>query len=68
MVERLNEIIELSLDLEPSEELGLAIRELMEEVVQLQLRVAELMRFIDSRRQAEVERLHTRFAKVVRSI
>jgi hypothetical protein len=35
MVERLNEIIELSLDLEPSEELGLAIRELMEEVVRL---------------------------------
>ena len=43
MVERLNEIIELSLDLEPSEELGLAIRELMEEVVRLQLRVAELI-------------------------
>ena len=47
MVERLNEIIELSLDLEPSEELGLAIREVMEEVVRLQLRVGELMRFID---------------------
>ncbi len=32
-VERLHEIIELTLNLEPPEELGLTVRELMEEVV-----------------------------------
>ncbi len=47
-VERLQEIIELTLDLEPPEELGLAIQELVEEVVRLQLRVADLGRFIES--------------------
>ena len=31
-VERLQEIIELALDLEPPEELGLAIQELVEEI------------------------------------
>ncbi len=47
-VERLQEIIELTLDLEPPEELGLAIQELVEEVVRLQLRVADLVRFIET--------------------
>ena len=47
MVERLNEIIELSLDLEPSEELGLAIRELMEEVVSAPTEGGRVNRFID---------------------
>ncbi len=47
-VERLQEIIELTLELEPPEELGLAIQELVEEVVRLQLRVADLVKFIES--------------------
>ena len=47
-VERLQEIIELTLDLEPPEELGLAIQELVEEVFRLQLRVADLVRFIET--------------------
>ncbi len=47
-VERLQEIIELTLDLEPPEELGLAIQELVEEAVRLQLRVANLVRFIET--------------------
>ena len=49
-VERLQEIIELTLELEEEipEEIGLAIQELVEEVVQLQLRVADLVRFIES--------------------
>ncbi len=47
-VERLQEIIELTLELEPPEELGLAIQELVEEVVRLQLRVADLVRIIES--------------------
>ena len=47
-VERLQEIIELTLELEPPEELGLAVQELVEEVVRLQLRVADLVRFIES--------------------
>ena len=49
-VERLQEIIELTLELEEEipDEIGLAIQELVEEVVRLQLRVADLMRFIES--------------------
>ncbi len=47
-VERLQEIIELTLELEPPEELGLAVQELVEEVVRLQLRVADLVRFIET--------------------
>ena len=49
-VERLQEIIDLTLELEEDipEEIGLAIQELMEEVVQLQMRVADLVRFIES--------------------
>ena len=49
-VERLQEIIELTLELEEEipEEIGLAIQELVEEVVRLQLRVADLVRFIES--------------------
>jgi len=49
-VERLQEIIELTLELEEeiTEEIGLAIQELVEEVVQRQLRVADLVRFIES--------------------
>ncbi len=47
-VERLQEIIELTLELEPPEELGLAIQELVEEVVRLQLREADLTRIIQS--------------------
>ncbi len=53
MVERLREIIELTLDMEPPEELGIAIQELVEEVVRLQLRVADLVRFIDTEKEAE---------------
>ena len=52
-VERLQEIIELTLDLEPPEELGLAIQELVEEVVRLQLRVADLVKFIESEGEEE---------------
>ncbi len=47
-VERLQEIIELTLDLEPPEELGLAVQELVEEVIRFQLRVADLVRFIET--------------------
>ena len=45
-VERLQEILELILDLDPPEELGLAVQVLVEEVVRRQLRVADLVRFI----------------------
>ena len=49
-VERLQEIIDLTLELEEDipEEIGLAIQELVEEVVRLQLRVADLVRFIET--------------------
>ena len=49
-VERLQEIIELTLELEEEipDEIGLAIQELVEEVFRLQLRVADLVRFIES--------------------
>ncbi len=49
-VERLQEIIELTLELEKEipEEIGLAVQELVEEAVRLQLRVADLVRFIES--------------------
>ena len=49
-VERFQEIIELTLELEKEipEEIGLAVQELVEEVVRLQLRVADLVRFIES--------------------
>ena len=49
-VERLQEIIDLTLELEEDipEEIGLAIQELVEEVVRLQLRVADLVKFIES--------------------
>ena len=49
-VERLQEIIDLTLELEEDipEEIGLAIQELVEEVVRLQVRVADLVRFIES--------------------
>ncbi len=49
-VERLQEIIELTLELEEDvpEEIGLAIQELVEEVVRLQLRVADLVKFIET--------------------
>ncbi len=42
--------IELALELEENipEEIGLAVQELVEEVVRLQLRVADLVRFIES--------------------
>ena len=56
-VERLQEIIELTLELEPPEELGLAIQELVEEVYRLQLRVADLTRFIQSEMEKEKEEL-----------
>ena len=54
-VERLQEIIELTLELEPDipEEIGLAVQELVEEVVRLQLRVADLVRFIESEGELE---------------
>ena len=47
-VERLQEIIELTMELRPHEELGLAVQELVEEVVRLQLRVADFVRFIET--------------------
>ena len=47
-VQRLQEIIELTLELEPPEELGLAIQELIEEVYRLQVRVSDLVRFIET--------------------
>ena len=48
-VEKLHEIIELILHLEPPEEPGLTVREIMEEVVRLQLRVADLLKFTESK-------------------
>ena len=54
-VERLREIIELTLDMEPPEELGIAIQELVEEVVRLQLRVADLYGLsIQKRRRSNI--------------
>ena len=53
-VERLGEIIELTLELageipeEIPEEIGLVVQELVEEVVRLQLRVADLVKFIET--------------------
>ena len=49
-VERLREIIELTLESEEEipEEIGIIVQELVEEVVRLQLRVADLVRFIES--------------------
>ena len=54
-VERLKEIIDLTLELQEEipEEIGLVVQELVEEVVRLQLRVADLVRFIDTEKQAE---------------
>ena len=47
-VERLQEIIDLTLELEIPEEIGIAVQELVEQVVRLQLRVADLVKFIES--------------------
>lgn len=49
-VERLQEIIDLTLELEMEipEEIGIAVQELVEQVVRLQLRVADLVKFIES--------------------
>ena len=49
-VERLQEIIELLQEFEPEtpEEIGLIVQELVKEVVRLQLRVADLVTFIES--------------------
>ena len=49
-VERLREIIELAPELEEEipEEIGLAVQELVEEVIRLQLRVSDLVKFIES--------------------
>ena len=49
-VERLGEIIERTLELaeEIPEEIGLVVQELVEEVVRLQLRVADLVKFIET--------------------
>ena len=49
-VERLQEIIELLREFEPEtpEEIGLIVQELAQEVVRLQLRVADLVKFIES--------------------
>ena len=49
MVEKLQEIVELTLDLEPPEELGLAAQELVEEGVRLQLKVADRLKFTESK-------------------
>ncbi len=49
-VERLQEIIELLQEFEPEtpEEIILIVQELVKEVVRLQLRVADLVKFIES--------------------
>ncbi len=49
-VERLREIIDLALELEEeiSEEIGLIVQKFVEEVVRLQLRVADLVKFIEA--------------------
>ncbi len=49
-VERLQEIIELlrEFELETPEEIGLIVQELAQEVLRLQLRVADLVKFIES--------------------
>ena len=49
-VERLQEIIELlrEFELETPEEIALIVQELAKEVVRLQLRVADLVKFIES--------------------
>ncbi len=54
-VERLQEIVELALDCDPPEELGIAIQELVEEVVRLQMRVADLVRFIEAEEEGTYE-------------
>ena len=48
-VERLQEIIELlrEFELETPEEIALIVQELVKEVVRLQLRVADLVKFIE---------------------
>ena len=48
-VERLQEIIELLQEFEPEtpEEIALTVQELVKEVVRLQLRVADLVKFIE---------------------
>ncbi len=54
-VERLKEIIDLTLELQEEipEEIGLVVQELVEEVVRLQLRVADLVRFIETKKEGE---------------
>ena len=49
-VERLQEIIEMlrEFELETPEEIGLIVQELAQEVLRLQLRVADLVKFIES--------------------
>ena len=49
-VERLQEIIELlrEFELETPEEIGLIVQELAQEVLRLQLRVADLVKFIEA--------------------
>ena len=49
-VERIQEIIELlrEFELETPEEIGLIVQELAQEVLRLQLRVADLVKFIES--------------------
>ncbi len=52
-VERLQEIIELLRDFEPEtpEEIILIVQELVKEVVRLQLRVADLVKFITAEQE-----------------
>ena len=61
-VERLQEIIELTLELEKEipEEIGLAVQELVEEVVRLQLRVADLVSFIEAEASSGAQREETK--------
>ena len=49
-VERLQEVIELlkEFEAETPEEIALIVRELVREVIRLQLRVADLVKFIES--------------------
>ena len=60
-VERLQEIIEQTLELEEEipREIGLAVQELVEEVVRLQLRVADLVRFIEVEASSGAQREET---------
>ena len=52
-VEQLQEIIELLREFEPEtpEEITLIVQELVKEVIRLQLRVADLVKFIEAERE-----------------